>query len=359
MAGRGTDIKIDDEARAAGGLKIIGTERHESRRIDNQLRGRAGRQGDPGESQFFISLEDNLMRLFGSERLINIFNSLGIPEGEQIHHKLLSSAIEHAQEKIESNNFSIRKNLLEYDEVTNDQRELVYKQRRRVLDGEDMHDQIKHMIEGQVKDSVETVINDGINRDDWDLNELNRVLLDVVPMKPVTEDYLEQHDIKSVSDLEDKLTEDAFALYDAKEKEFPEEIDFREVERTILLRVIDQHWMEEIDNMEQLRQGIGLQAYGQRNPIDEYKAQSYEMMDAMNAAIQHDTVQMMFRLRVEKKVEREEVAKATGTNKEDGPSQSGPKRRKAPKIYPNDPCPCGSGLKYKNCHGKKIYGNKG
>ena len=359
MAGRGTDIKIDDEARAAGGLKIIGTERHESRRIDNQLRGRAGRQGDPGESQFFISLEDNLMRLFGSERLIKVFNSLGIPEGEQIHHKMLSSAIEHAQQKIESNNFSIRKNLLEYDEVTNDQRELVYKQRRRVLDGEDMHDQIKHMIEGQVKDCVETVINDGIGRDDWDLNELNRVLLDVVPLKPVKEDYLEQHDIKNVGDLEDKLTEDAFELYDQKEKEFPEEVDFREVERTILLRVIDQHWMEEIDNMEQLRQGIGLQAYGQRNPIDEYKAQSYEMMDAMNAAIQHDTVQMMFRIRVEKQVEREEVAKATGTNKEEGPSQSGAKRRKAPKIYPNDPCPCGSGLKYKNCHGKKLYGNKG
>ncbi len=359
MAGRGTDIKIDDEARAAGGLKIIGTERHESRRIDNQLRGRAGRQGDPGESQFFISLEDNLMRLFGSERLIKVFNSLGIPEGEQIHHKMLSSAIEHAQQKIESNNFSIRKNLLEYDEVTNDQRELVYKQRRRVLDGEDMHDQIKHMIEGQVKDCVETVINDGIGRDDWDLNELNRVLLDVVPLKPVKEDYLEQHDIKNVGDLEDKLTEDAFELYDQKEKEFPEEVDFREVERTILLRVIDQHWMEEIDNMEQLRQGIGLQAYGQRNPIDEYKAQSYEMMDAMNAAIQHDTVQMMFRIRVEKQVEREEVAKATGTNKEEEPSQSGPKRRKAPKIYPNDPCPCGSGLKYKNCHGKKLYGNKG
>ena len=359
MAGRGTDIKIDDEARAAGGLKIIGTERHESRRIDNQLRGRAGRQGDPGESQFFISLEDNLMRLFGSERLIKVFNSLGIPEGEQIHHKMLSSAIEHAQQKIESNNFSIRKNLLEYDEVTNDQRELVYKQRRRVLDGEDMHDQIKHMIEGQVKDCVETVINDGIGRDDWDLSELNRVLLDVVPLKPVKEDYLEQHDIKNVGDLEDKLTEDAFELYDQKEKEFPEEVDFREVERTILLRVIDQHWMEEIDNMEQLRQGIGLQAYGQRNPIDEYKAQSYEMMDAMNAAIQHDTVQMMFRIRVEKQVEREEVAKATGTNKEEEPSQSGPKRRKAPKIYPNDPCPCGSGLKYKNCHGKKLYGNKG
>ena len=214
MAGRGTDIKIDDEARAAGGLKIIGTERHESRRIDNQLRGRAGRQGDPGESQFFISLEDNLMRLFGSERLIKVFNSLGIPEGEQIHHKMLSSAIEHAQQKIESNNFSIRKNLLEYDEVTNDQRELVYKQRRRVLDGEDMHDQIKHMIEGQVKDCVETVINDGIGRDDWDLNELNRVLLDVVPLKPVKEDYLEQHDIKNVGDLEDKLTEDAFELYE-------------------------------------------------------------------------------------------------------------------------------------------------
>jgi preprotein translocase subunit SecA len=359
MAGRGTDIKIDDEARAAGGLKIIGTERHESRRIDNQLRGRAGRQGDPGESQFFISLEDNLMRLFGSERLIKVFESLGIPEGEQIHHKMLTSAIEHAQEKIESNNFSIRKNLLEYDEVNNDQRELVYKQRRRVLDGEDMHDQIRAMIDEQIRSLVEKVINDGINRDEWDLNELNRILLDEIPMKPVTEDYLEQHSIKTVSDLEDRLIEDAYELYDQKEAEAPEEVDFHEIERVVLLRAIDQHWMEEIDNMEQLRQSIGLQAYGQRNPIDEYKAQSYEMMDDMNEAIRHDTVMMMFRVRFEKQIEREEVAKPTGTNKDDGPSQSGPKRRKAPKIYPNDPCPCGSGLKYKNCHGKKIYGNKG
>lgn len=298
------------------------------------------------------------MRLFGSERLIKVFESLGIPEGEQIHHKMLTSAIEHAQEKIESNNFSIRKNLLEYDEVNNDQRELVYKQRRRVLDGEDMHDQIRAMIDEQIRSLVEKVINDGINRDEWDLNELNRILLDEIPMKPVTEDYLEQHSIKTVSDLEDRLIEDAYELYDQKEAEAPEEVDFHEIERVVLLRAIDQHWMEEIDNMEQLRQSIGLQAYGQRNPIDEYKAQSYEMMDDMNEAIRHDTVMMMFRVRFEKQIEREEVAKPTGTNKDDGPSQSGPKRRKAPKIYPNDPCPCGSGLKYKNCHGKKIYGNK-
>jgi preprotein translocase subunit SecA len=352
MAGRGTDIKLDDEALAAGGLKIIGTERHESRRIDNQLRGRAGRQGDVGESQFFISLEDDLMRLFGSERLIGVFNSLGIPEGEQIQHKMLSSAIERAQKKIESNNFSIRKNLLEYDQVMNDQRELVYAQRKRVLDGENMKPQVQNMIREEVRVSVETVLNDGIAMDEWDLPELNRILDQIIPLPPVTQEYLEEHKIKSVKSLEEALTEDALALYDAKEAEFPTEEEFREVERVILLRVIDRHWMEEIDNMDQLRQGIGLQAYGQRNPIDEYKMQSYDMMDSMNAAIQADVVTMLFRIRVEKKVEREEVAKVTGTNKDDTAS-SGPKKRKAPKIYPNDPCPCGSGKKYKNCHGRQ------
>jgi preprotein translocase subunit SecA len=352
MAGRGTDIKLDDEALAAGGLKIIGTERHESRRIDNQLRGRAGRQGDVGESQFFISLEDDLMRLFGSERLIGVFNSLGIPEGEQIQHKMLSSAIERAQKKIESNNFSIRKNLLEYDQVMNDQRELVYAQRKRVLDGENMKPQVQNMIREEVRVSVETVLNDGIAMDEWDLPELNRIFDQIIPLPPVTQEYLEEHQIKSVKSLEEALTEDALALYDAKEAEFPTEEEFREVERVILLRVIDRHWMEEIDNMDQLRQGIGLQAYGQRNPIDEYKMQSYDMMDSMNAAIQADVVTMLFRIRVEKKVEREEVAKVTGTNKDDTAS-SGPKKRKAPKIYPNDPCPCGSGKKYKNCHGRQ------
>lgn len=360
MAGRGTDIKIDDEARAAGGLKIIGTERHESRRIDNQLRGRAGRQGDPGESQFFISLEDDLMRLFGSERLINIFNSLGVPEGERIQHKMLSSAIENAQKKIESNNFSIRKNLLEYDQVMNEQRELVYAQRRRVLHGENMKPQILNMITGQIKHLTETVINDGINRDDWDITELNRILLPVIPIERVTETFLDDNNINTVADLEDALEKEAYELYDKKEQEFAETVDsenpdterFREVERVILLRCIDRHWMEEIDNMDQLRQGIGLQAYGQRNPIDEYKMQSYDMMDAMNEAIQTDTVTMLYRVRVEKQVEREEVAKVTGTNKDEESSASGPKKRKAPKIYPNDPCPCGSGKKYKNCHGR-------
>ena len=352
MAGRGTDIKLDEESLAAGGLKIIGTERHESRRIDNQLRGRAGRQGDVGESQFFISLEDDLMRLFGSERLITVFNSLGIPEGEQIQHKMLSSAIERAQKKIESNNFGIRKNLLEYDQVMNDQRELVYAQRKRVLDGENMKPQIQNMIREEVRATVETVLNDGIAMDEWDLPELNRIFDQIIPLAPITQEYLEEREIKNIKTLEEAMCEDALALYDAKEAEFPAEDEFREVERVILLRVIDRHWMEEIDNMDQLRQGIGLQAYGQRNPIDEYKMQSYDMMDAMNAAIQEDVVTMLFRIRVEKKVEREEVAKVTGTNKDETAS-SGPKKRKAPKIYPNDPCPCGSGKKYKNCHGRQ------
>ena len=350
MAGRGTDIKLDEEAKAAGGLKIIGTERHESRRIDNQLRGRSGRQGDPGESQFFISLEDDLMRLFGSERLINIFENLGVPEGQRIQHKMLSSAIERAQEKIESNNFAIRKNLLEYDQVMNEQREKIYEQRKRVLSGEDMKTNIQAMTRDIITEEVMTTCGDEVEPADWDLKELSRVLNTIIPIGPLTKDELDG--VKKSADLVDKIHDKAQELYSQKEAEFPEPEAFREVERVILLRVIDQKWMSEIDDMEQLKQSVGLQQYGQRNPVDVYKELSYSMMDEMNENIKHDTVQMLFHIRVEKKVEREEVAKETGTNKEDGPNVRVPKRRAAKKIYPNDPCPCGSGKKYKNCHGR-------
>lgn len=349
MAGRGTDIKLDEQARAAGGLKIIGTERHESRRIDNQLRGRSGRQGDVGESQFFISLEDDLMRLFGSERMIKVFKSLGIEEGEPIRHKMLSSAIERAQEKIESNNFAIRKNLLEYDQVMNEQRELIYAQRRRVLKGENMKDNILDMIRDRINFYVSQVITDEAERENWDLGELNRILLPVIPLSPITEDSIS--DAKDVIGLEDLLYKKAVDLYNEKEAEFPNPEDFREVERVILLRVIDRKWMDEINDMDQLREGIGLQAYGQRNPVDEYKAQSYDMMDAMNEAIKNDTVQMLYLVRIERQIEREEVAQVTGTNKDES-SENTPKRRASKKIYPNDPCPCKSGKKYKNCHMK-------
>lgn len=349
MAGRGTDIKLDEQARAAGGLKIIGTERHESRRIDNQLRGRSGRQGDVGESQFFISLEDDLMRLFVSERMIKVFKSLGIEEGEPIRHKMLSSAIERAQEKIESNNFAIRKNLLEYDQVMNEQRELIYAQRRRVLKGENMKDNILDMIRDRINFYVSQVITDEVERENWDLGELNRILLPVIPLSPITEDSIS--DAKDVSGLEDLLYQKAVDLYNEKEAEFPNPEDFREVERVILLRVIDRKWMDEINDMDQLREGIGLQAYGQRNPVDEYKAQSYDMMDAMNEAIKNDTVQMLYLVRIERQIEREEVAQVTGTNKDES-SENTPKRRASKKIYPNDPCPCKSGKKYKNCHMK-------
>jgi preprotein translocase subunit SecA len=302
-----------------------------------------------GESQFFISLEDDLMRLFGSERLIGIFNSLGVPEGEQITHKMLSDTIEKAQKKIESNNFAIRKNLLEYDRVNNEQREMVYAQRRRVLMGENMKSQIQDMIRNVVENSVNSVLN-GVPKNEWDLHELNQVLLPIVPLAKLSAERVA--DVSDVNALIEKLQDEALKLYDAKEAEFPEAEQFREVERVILLRVIDRKWMEEIDDMDQLRQNIGLQAYAQRNPVDEYKMASYDMMDAMNDAIQTETVTIMYRIRIEKKVEREEVAKVTGTNKDETAS-SGPKTRKAPKVYPNDPCPCGSGKKYKNCCGAK------
>ena len=350
MAGRGTDIKLDEDAREAGGLKIIGTERHESRRIDNQLRGRAGRQGDPGESQFFISLEDDLMRLFGSERLMSVFNALGVPEGEQIQHKMLTSAIEKAQEKIEYNNYGIRKNLLEYDQVNNDQREIIYKERMSVLNGDSMRDAIFKMIQEQVEKSVDTCISNEIPREEWNLNELNEILLPVIPLEPVTEKNIE--DIKDVKELKQHLKEQAVLLYEAKETEFPEIEQFRELERVVLLKVIDRKWMDHIDDMDQLRQGIGLHAYGQKDPLVEYKMSAYEMFDAMSAAIQEDTLKLLYHVSMEQKVEREEVAKVTGTNKDDS-VQNAPQKREEKKIYPNDPCPCGSGKKYKQCCGRK------
>jgi preprotein translocase subunit SecA len=350
MAGRGTDIKLDDEARAAGGLKIIGTERHESRRIDNQLRGRSGRQGDPGESQFFISLEDDLMRLFGSEKLMEVFNTLGVPENEQIQHKMLTNAIEKAQMKIEGNNFGIRKNLLEYDQVMNDQREIIYEERRRVLNGESMRDVIYKMITDRVENTIDTCISSDIPKEDWDLTELNELLLPIIPLKPITAALTDE--VKDVKELKHTLKEQAVKLYEAKEAEFPEPEALRELERVILLKVIDRKWMDHIDDMDQLRQGIGLQAYGQKDPLVEYKMSGFDMFDDMIANIQEDTVRLLFHVRIEQKVEREQVAKVTGTNKDDSVAAT-PKRRETAKVYPNDPCPCGSGKKYKQCCGRR------
>ncbi|MDD6137693.1 MAG: preprotein translocase subunit SecA, partial [Lachnospiraceae bacterium] len=309
MAGRGTDIKLDDEAKAAGGLKIIGTERHESRRIDNQLRGRAGRQGDPGESQFFISLEDDLMRLFGSERLMSVFTALGVPEGEQIQHKMLTSAIEKAQEKIEGNNFGIRKNLLEYDQVNNDQREIIYSERLKVLNGENMREAIFKMVQELVEKAVDTCISDEVDRADWNLTELNELILPTIPLDPITKEDIES--IKNGKELKQYLKEKAVMLYEAKETEFPEPEQFREIERVVLLKVIDRKWMDHIDDMTQLRQGIGLQAYGQRDPLVEYKMAGFDMFDEMISAIQEDTVRLLYHVQVQQKVEREQVAKVT------------------------------------------------
>ena len=349
MAGRGTDIKLDDDARAAGGLKIIGTERHESRRIDNQLRGRSGRQGDVGESQFFISLEDDLMRLFGSDKLMDVFNALGVPENEQIQHKMLTSAIEKAQQKIEANNYGIRKNLLEYDQVMNDQREIIYKERLRVLNGESMRDAIFKMITDRVESCVDTCISSEIPKDEWDLNELNQLLIPIIPLEPITEETIA--DIRNNKELKHLLKEKAVKLYEAKETEFPEPEQFRELERVVLLKVIDRKWMDHIDDMDQLRQGIGLQAYGQRDPLVEYKMAGFDMFDEMTANIQEDTIRLLYHVKIEQKVEREQVAKVTGTNKDDS-APAEPKKRAAAKIYPNDPCPCGSGKKYKQCCGR-------
>ena len=350
MAGRGTDIKLDDVARNAGGLMIIGTERHESRRIDNQLRGRSGRQGDPGESKFYISLEDDLMRLFGSERLISMFNTLGIPEGQEIEHKALTNAIESAQKKIESNNYGIRKNLLEYDRVMSEQREIIYEERLRVLNGESMRDVIYKMITDITENCVDICINDDADISDWDFNELNTLLIPTIPLQPLTPERVKKPKKNS---LKQQLKEEAVKLYEAKEAEFPEPEAIRELERVVLLKVIDRKWMDHIDDMEQLRQGVGLQAYGQRDPLVEYKMSGYEMFDEMTQNIREETVRLLFHIKIEQKVEREQQAQITGTNKDDS-LQKGPVKRENAKVYPNDPCPCGSGKKYKNCCGRKA-----
>ena len=350
MAGRGTDIKLDEEARAAGGLKIIGTERHESRRIDNQLRGRAGRQGDPDESRFYISLEDDLMRLFGQERLMNVFNALGVDENERIEHKMLSSAIEKAQKKIETNNYGIRSHLLQYDQVMNEQREIIYAERNRVLNGESMRNSVIKMI----TDFVESVVNRCIGEDaspkEWDYTEINELLLPTIPLEPVVYD----ESIKNKNELLHTLKEKALKMYEDKEAQFPEPEQIREIERVVLLKVIDRKWMDHIDDMDQLKQGIGLQAYGQRDPVVQYKVMGYDMFDAMTTAITEDTVRLLMHIQVEQKVEREQVAKVTGTNKDEGASVKGPVKRVEKKVYPNDLCPCGSGKKYKNCCGRQA-----
>ena len=350
MAGRGTDIKLDDEAKELGGLKIIGTERHESRRIDNQLRGRSGRQGDPGESRFYLSLEDDLLRLFGSDRLMAMFEAMGVPEGEQIEHKMLSNAIEKAQMKIESNNYGIREQLLKFDEVNNEQREVIYAERRKVLDGDNMRDLVLKMITDTVENAVDISVSDDQTPDKWDLQELNNLLLPVIPLKPVTLSDEQKKSMKK-NELKHNLKEEAIKLYETKEAEFPEPEQIREIERVVLLKVIDNKWMAHLDDMDALREGIGLQAYGQRDPVVEYKMQGYEMYESMMASIQEETIRILFHIRVEQKVEREPAAKVTGTNK-DASAPSAPKKRAEQKIYPNDPCPCGSGKKYKQCHGR-------
>ena len=350
MAGRGTDIKLDDESKALGGLKIIGTERHESRRIDNQLRGRAGRQGDPGESRFYISLEDDLMRLFGSDKLMSMFNALGVPENEQIEHKMLSSAIEKAQQKIETNNYGIRENLLKYDEVNNEQREVVYAERRQVLDGENMRELIMKMLNDIVEGAVDMSVSDEQTPENWGFKELNDLLLPIIPLKPI--ELTDEISKMSKDEFKHMLKELATKFYESKEAEFPDAEQVREIERVVLLKVIDNKCMSHIDDMDQLREGIGLQAYGNRDPLVEYKMNAYEMLDDMTAAIREDTIRILCHIRVEEKVEREPAAKVTGTNRDDSAARA-PQRRQTQKIYPNDPCPCGSGKKYKQCCGRK------
>ena len=348
MAGRGTDIKLDAEAMAAGGLKVIGTERHESRRIDNQLRGRSGRQGDPGESKFYIALEDDLMRLFGQERMISMFNTLGVPENQEIEHGMLTKAIENAQKKIENNNFGIRENLLKYDEVMNEQREIIYEERRRVLNGESMRDVVFKMIVDHVEKAVDICIGDDTSADDWDLVELNNLILPYIPLEKIK---LGRVNERKKNSLKHQLKEEAVKLYESKEAEFPDAEAIRELERVILLKVIDRKWMDHIDDMDQLRQGIGLVAYGQKDPLVEYKMSGFDMFDALTEAIQEDTIRLLYHVKVEQKVEREQVAKVTGTNKDTSLAKA-PIKRAEEKISPNQPCPCGSGKKYKQCCGR-------
>ena len=353
MAGRGTDIKLDPEALAAGGLHIIGTERHESRRIDNQLRGRAGRQGDPGQSQFFISLEDDLMRLFGSDRLMSMFEALGVPEGEQIHHKMLSSAIEKAQQKIELNNYGIRENLLKYDEVNNEQRDVIYEERAKVLNGDNLRPLIINFIQDIIENYVDANVAEDTTAKDWDLSGLNDTLMTIIPL-PKLKLTEEQYNTMNKNEFKQLLKEEAIKLYEQKESDFANPEQMREIERVILLRVIDQKWMNHIDDMDLMRDGIGLQAYGQKDPLVEYKIQGFSMFEEMTTAIKEDTVRILYHIKVEQKVEREQVAQVTGTNR-DMSSVAAPKKREIRKVYPNDPCPCGSGKKYKQCHGRNEY----
>ncbi len=348
MAGRGTDIKLADGVAELGGLKIIGTERHEARRIDNQLRGRSGRQGDPGESKFYLSLEDDLMRLFGSERMISIYNTLGIPDGEEIQHKTITNTIEKAQKKIENNNFSIRKNLLEYDQVNNEQREIIYAERRRVLDGEDMQEVVRKMITATVASYVKGLCNDNVAPEEWDMKELNQLLKRIIPFETI--ELTDEDKNKGMKHLTERLQEEALCLYDEKQKEF-DPSDIREIERIILLNVIDRKWMDHIDDMDQLRQGIGLQAYGQKDPLQEYRFRAYDMFNEMTRSIQEDTTNALFHVRVETGVEKEEAPEITGTNKDEATAKQ-PVKRKEQKVGRNDPCPCGSGKKYKQCCGR-------
>ncbi len=350
MAGRGTDIKLDPEAKEAGGLKIIGTERHESRRIDNQLRGRSGRQGDVGESKFYISLEDDLMRLFASQQLMAVFNALGVPENEEIHHKALTKTIERAQKKIEGNNFGIRKNLMEYDKVNNDQREIIYAERARVLNGENMRDAIMKMMNEVIESLVDTFAGEEQTPDQWDMVGLGQALGEIIPVKlDIKPEELEK---LTKAEFKQTLKEASIKLYEVKEAEFPESEHVRELERITLLRVIDRKWMDHLDDMEMLKQGIGLMAYGQKDPAMEYKLQGFDMFANMIYNIKVDTVKTIFRIQVQQNIEREEVAKVTGTNKDDTGVKK-PKQRDNDKVYPNDPCPCGSGKKYKACCGRK------
>ncbi len=351
MAGRGTDIKLGEGVAELGGLNVIGTERHESRRIDNQLRGRSGRQGDPGHSKFYLSLQDDLMRLFGSERVIKVYDALRIPEGEEIQHKSISNFVARAQKKIESNNFAIRKNLLEYDEVNNEQREVIYAERKKVLDGENMRDTIVGMMDDTIANYVGRVASSEADPSEWDMTELNDMLRPIVPFPEKIELDEEEKEKGNVEHLTKRLQEEAEKLYQEKEEELTEGgADMRELERIVLLKIVDQKWMNNIDDMDQLRQGIGLQSYGSRDPVVEYKLAGYEMFNDMTNSIKEDTTRAMFHIRLKEKVEREQVAKVTGTNKDETLKKGPVKKDK--KIGRNDPCPCGSGKKYKNCCGR-------
>ncbi|ENJ9654927.1 preprotein translocase subunit SecA [Clostridium botulinum] len=348
MAGRGTDIKLTKEAEEAGGLMIIGTERHESRRIDNQLRGRSGRQGDPGESRFFVSLEDDLMRIFGSERMQGIVDKLGLGEDEAIESKMVSSAIESAQKKVEGNNFDIRKTLLQYDDVINKQREIIYKQRSEVLEGEDLKDQIGDMIRDVIYTAVNSHISGVEEEFETELQNLVNYLEDICLPKGVV-------NVKEISNLSDeeikeKLLKAIENIYSHKEKEIGEE-QIREIERVILLRVVDTKWMDHIDDMDHLKQGIGLRAYRQQDPVQAYQFEGSEMFEEMIYNIKVDTVRYLFHVEVEKAPEREKVAKETSTNYDEDSVKKQP-IKKENRIGRNDLCPCGSGKKYKNCCGR-------